>query len=74
MENKFAEIPDAWWSQVEVLLPSSPPGPRRGRPPIPDRTILSGIVYRLLRHLLPHVRAAWLRASQKHRQHRGKAE
>lgn len=47
MENKFAEIPDALWSQVEVLLPSLPAGPRRGRPPIPNRTILSGIVYRL---------------------------
>lgn len=47
MENKFAEVPDALWSQVEALLPSLPPGPRRGRPPIPDRTILSGIVYRL---------------------------
>lgn len=47
METKFAEIPDALWDQIEPLLPRCPPGPRRGRPPIPDRTILSGIVYRL---------------------------
>ena len=47
METKFAEIPDALWDHVEPLLPGCPPGPRVGRPPIPDRTILSGIVYRL---------------------------
>ena len=44
VEAKFAEIPDELWEQVEPLLPA---GPRRGRPPIPNRTILSGIVYRL---------------------------
>jgi putative transposase len=47
METKFAEIPDALWEQVEPLLPGSPPGRRRWRPPIPARRILSGIVYRL---------------------------
>ena len=47
METKFAEIPDALWEQVEPLLPAPPDAPRRGRPPIPARTILSGIVYRL---------------------------
>ncbi|HEY6040119.1 MAG TPA: transposase [Kofleriaceae bacterium] len=47
METKFAEIPDALWEQVEALLPPIPEGPKRGRPPIPSRTILSGIVYRL---------------------------
>lgn len=47
METKFAEIPDALWEQVEPLLPGPPAGPRRGRPPIPDRIVLSGIVYRL---------------------------
>lgn len=47
METKFAEIPDALWDQIEPLLPALPDGPRRGRPPIPNRTILSGIVYRL---------------------------
>ena len=47
METKFAEIPDELWEQVEPLLPSAPKGPRRGRPPIPNRSVLSGIVYRL---------------------------
>ena len=47
METKFAEIPDELWEQVEPLLPAPPKGPRRGRPPIPNRRILSGIVYRL---------------------------
>ena len=47
METKFAEIPDELWEQVEPLLPTPAKRPRRGRPPIPNRTILSGIVYRL---------------------------
>ena len=47
VETTFAEIPDARWEHVEALLPPIPEGPRRGRPPIPSRTILSGIVYRL---------------------------
>ena len=47
METKFAEIPDELWDQVEPLLAGTIAGPRRGRPPIPARTILSGIVYRL---------------------------
>jgi putative transposase len=45
--HQFAEIPDALWEQVKALLPPIPKGPRRGRPPIPNRTILSGIVDRL---------------------------
>lgn len=47
MQTRFAEIPDALWDQVEPLLEPEPAGPRRGRPPIPDRLVLTGIVYRL---------------------------
>ena len=47
METKFAEIPDELWEQIEPLLPPRTKGAKRGRPPIPNRTILSGIVYRL---------------------------
>ena len=47
METKFAEIPDELWEQIEPLLPPQTKGAKRGRPPIPNRTILSGIVYRL---------------------------
>ena len=47
MEAKFAEIPDVLCEQIEPLLPAPRKGARRGRPPIPNRTILCGIVYRL---------------------------
>jgi putative transposase len=47
VETKFAEIPDELWEQIEPLLPPRTKGAKRGRPPIPNRTILSGIVYRL---------------------------
>lgn len=47
METKFAELPDALWEQIEPLLPGPAPGPRRGRPPIPNRLVFTGIVYRL---------------------------
>lgn len=47
MENKFAEVPDELWEQVEPLFAPPPATPRRGRPPIPDRSVFCGIVYRL---------------------------
>lgn len=47
MEAKFAEIPETLWREIEPELPAEPPGPRRGRPPISNRLVLSGIVYRL---------------------------
>ena len=46
METRFAEIPDGLWEQVEPLLPRAAKQ-GRGRPPIPDRLVLTGIVYRL---------------------------
>lgn len=47
MQTRFAEIPDELWNQVEPLLDAEPEGPRRGRPRVPDRLVLTGIVYRL---------------------------
>lgn len=47
MDPKFADIPDALWEKIEPLLPKEPPKPRGGRPRVPDRVVLAGIVYRL---------------------------
>jgi transposase len=47
MEAKFADVPDRLWKLVAPLLPAAGARPRGGRPRIPDRRILAGIVYRL---------------------------
>jgi len=47
VEAKFADIPDALWNQVAPFLPEPTPKPRGGRPPVPDRVVLAGIVYRM---------------------------
>src|ERR1700732_5371876 len=49
MASKFADISDELWDRVQWLLPT-PPVRRHhkgGRPPTPDRVVLSGILYRL---------------------------
>ncbi len=47
MDATFAEFPDRLWRRVAPLLPPEPPKPHGGRPRVPDRTILAGILYRL---------------------------
>ena len=47
MEAKFADIPDDLWNVIAPLLPEQKPKPRGGRPSIPDRVILAGVVYRM---------------------------
>jgi putative transposase len=47
MEQSFAEIPDALWKRVEPWIPKRKVRLRDGRPPIPDRVVLRGILYRL---------------------------
>ena len=38
-------LPDELWAIVEPLLPSEPPKPKGGRPRIPDRAALTGILF-----------------------------
>ncbi len=45
-------VPDDLWAIVEPLLPALPPKPRGGRPRVPDRAALAGIVF-VLRSGIP---------------------
>ncbi len=38
-------VPDDLWEAIEPLLPPAPPKPKGGRPRIPDRAALAGIVF-----------------------------
>src|SRR5215217_7595705 len=45
-------VPDDLWDSVEPLLPKEPPKPKGGRPRVPDRACLAGIVF-VLRSGIP---------------------
>ena len=38
-------LPDDLWAVVEPLLPPAPPNPKGGRPRVPDRAALTGILF-----------------------------
>ena len=38
-------VPDELWTIVEPLLPAEPPKPKGGRPRVPDRACLTGIIF-----------------------------
>ncbi len=38
-------VPDDLWEAIEPLLPKEPPKPKGGRPRVPDRAALAGIVF-----------------------------
>ena len=38
-------VSDKLWEAIEPLLPPEPPKPRGGRPRLPDRATLAGIVF-----------------------------
>jgi transposase len=41
----FTLVPDRLWNEIEPLLPPEPAKPKGGRPRVPDRACLTGIVY-----------------------------
>ena len=47
MDPKFRMVPEELWGAVEPLLPPERPKPKGGRPRVPDRVVLAGILYRL---------------------------
>ena len=47
MDPKYRTVPDELWRVVEPLLPPERPKPKGGRPRVPDRVVLAGILYRL---------------------------
>lgn len=47
MEHDFFDVPDDLWDLIEPLLPPEPPKPKGGRPRVPDRVALAGILYRV---------------------------
>src|SRR5437773_8555265 len=38
-------LPDALWAEIQPLLPPEPPKPKGGRPRLPDRKALTGILF-----------------------------
>src|SRR4051794_19983963 len=47
MHSRNVDVPEALWRIVERLLPKPKSNPRGGRPRIPDRVVLAGVIYRL---------------------------
>jgi len=47
MEQDFFDVPDDLWKRIEPLLPPERPKPRGGRPRVPDRVAMAGILYRV---------------------------
>lgn len=45
MEPSFRTVPAALWAAVAPLLPPAPPKRRGGRPRVPARAVLAGILY-----------------------------
>jgi transposase len=43
--KKLSLVPDDLWEVVEPLLPKAAPKPKGGRPRVPDRAALSGIIF-----------------------------
>jgi len=55
---KSTLVPDALWHLIQPMLPPLPPRPNGGRPRVPDRACLTGILFVLRSgmpwEMLPH--------------------
>ena len=47
MDKDFFDVPEALWRRIEPLLPPERPKPKGGRPRVPDRVAMAGIIYRV---------------------------
>jgi len=47
MDQDFFDLPDRLWKRIEPLLPREKPKPKGGRPRVPDRVAMAGILYRV---------------------------
>ena len=47
MDHDFFDVPDDLWKRIEPLLPAERPKPKGGRPRVPDRVAMAGIIYRV---------------------------
>ena len=43
--NGLREIPEDLWNLIELILPPDKPPGATGRPRVPNRTVLNGILY-----------------------------
>jgi transposase len=47
MKGEFLSVPDEVWDLVRPLIPVRQRNPKGGRPPVHERLVFNGIVYRL---------------------------
>ena len=47
MDKDFFDVPDSLWRRIEPLLPPERPKPKGGRPRVPDRVAMAGIIDRV---------------------------
>lgn len=47
MDRYYKEIPDDLWKRIIKILPPEKAKPRGGRPAVPARQIMAGIIYRM---------------------------
>ncbi len=43
--SRFHEIPDALWERIDLLIPVYQANPKGGRPRLPMRKVVGGILY-----------------------------